>query len=101
MIDKNCFSKDWILRQRENLVGVDPTLLEKTILAFELLGQLVTNGLSFVFKGGTCLLLLFDKFKRLSIDVDIVCEQDEFKLHRIFDAILPNFAARFKKEYRE
>lgn len=88
MIDQNCFTKDWILRQRNNLGSVDPTLLEKTILAFEILGRLVTCGLPFVFKGGTCLLLLLKEFRRLSIDVDIVCNLDEQQLIRIFDAMI-------------
>ena len=89
MIDAKCFTSEWIHQQRDQLRGVDPTLLEKTILAFELLGQLAMNDLSFVFKGGTCLLLLLDDFKRLSIDVDIVSEQDEQRLQAVFDRIIP------------
>ena len=89
MIDPSCFTSEWIHQQRSQLRGVDPTLLEKTILAFELLGQLAMNDLSFVFKGGTCLLLLLDNFKRLSIDVDIVSEQDEQRFQEVFDRIIP------------
>ena len=85
MIDPHCFTSEWIHQQRDQLQRVDPTLLEKTILAFELLGQLAMCDLSFVFKGGTCLLLLLDDFKRLSIDVDIVSEQDEQQ----FQAVSP------------
>ena len=88
MIDAQCFTWEWIHQQRDQLRGADPTLLEKTILAFELLGQLAINDLSFVFKGGTCLLLLLDDFKRLSIDVDIVSEQGEQRLQAVFDRII-------------
>lgn len=89
MIEPHCFTSEWIHQQRNQHRAVDPTLLEKTILAFELLGQLAMNGLPFVFKGGTCLLLLLDDFKRLSIDVDIVSEQDEQQLMAVFDRIIP------------
>ena len=88
MIEKHCFEHSWILKQREKLGGADPTLLEKTILAFELLGQLSLNGLSFVFKGGTSLLMLVDDFKRLSIDVDIFCKEDKRKLKKIFNQLI-------------
>lgn len=88
MIEKHCFERDWILEQRKKLGGADPTLLEKTILAFELLGRLTLNGLSFVFKGGTCMLLLLDNFKRLSIDVDIVCQEDEIRQKEIFNLLI-------------
>jgi hypothetical protein len=47
MIDTHCFTSAWIQEQRERLGRVDPTLLEKTVLAFELLGQLAMNGLAF------------------------------------------------------
>ncbi len=90
MIEPQCFERDWILAQRQKLGGVDPALLEKTILAFELLGRLTLNGLSFVFKGGTSLLLLLEEFKRLSIDVDIVCEEDKRRQWEIFDILMPS-----------
>jgi len=88
MIDERCFTSEWIHEQRKRLPGVDPTLLEKTILALELLGQFKKNGLSFVFKGGTCLLLLLEGFKRLSIDVDIVSETNEQSMQSVFDDIV-------------
>ena len=90
MIDVHCFEREWILAQRQKLGGVDPALLEKTILAFELLGQLALNELTFVFKGGTSLLLLLEEFRRLSIDVDIVCEEDERRQREIFDFVIPS-----------
>lgn len=50
----------------------DPGLIERTLYAFGLLEALATVGLDFVFKGGTSLLLLLPKPKRLSTDIDIV-----------------------------
>lgn len=72
MISSRCFTKDWIDHLREIYPKTDPILLEKTIYAFELLGLLVQSEQSFIFKGGTALLLHIPDANRLSIDVDIV-----------------------------
>ena len=50
----------------------DPGLIERTIYAFGLLDALCEVGLPFVFKGGTCLMLLMRKPRRLSTDIDII-----------------------------
>ncbi|MBQ7478301.1 MAG: nucleotidyl transferase AbiEii/AbiGii toxin family protein [Selenomonadaceae bacterium] len=50
----------------------DPVLLERTIYAFGLLEAITRAGLPFVFKGGTCLMLLLKEPRRLSTDIDIV-----------------------------
>lgn len=50
----------------------DPGLIERTIYAFGLLDALCEVGLPFVFKGGTSLMLLLKKPRRLSTDVDII-----------------------------
>lgn len=52
----------------------DPGLIERTLYAFGLLEALATVGLNFTFKGGTSLLLLLPKPKRLSTDIDIVVD---------------------------
>lgn len=52
----------------------DPGLIERTLYAFGLLEALVVVGLDFTFKGGTSLLLLLPKPKRLSTDIDIVVD---------------------------
>jgi hypothetical protein len=72
MISKMCFSAPWIAKQRELYPKADPHLIERQIYAFELVGLLAGSGRSFVFKGGTSLLLLLPAAHRLSIDVDIV-----------------------------
>ncbi len=88
MLKKICFTKDWILQKRQDLGNVDPTLLEKTILAFELLGRLCEQKIDFVFKGGTSLLLLLKDFRRLSIDVDILCDMPFEKFSHFFDGMV-------------
>lgn len=56
------------------LSGNDPSLLEKTVYAFGLLEAISKVGMPFIFKGGTCLMLLLDKPRRLSTDIDIIVE---------------------------
>lgn len=55
---------------------VDVALLERSIYAFGLLEALVRVGLPFVFKGGTSLMLLLDRPRRLSTDIDVVVQQE-------------------------
>ncbi len=85
MIKPKCFTPNWIQQKRRNAGNVDAGLLEKTIYAFDLLGRVVNNKLNFVFKGGTSLLLLLENFRRLSIDVDVLCDSNPESLKPIFD----------------
>jgi len=55
----------------------DLLMLERCVLALELVGRLRQHGLDFIFKGGTSLLLHLSEPKRLSIDVDILCLDKE------------------------
>ncbi len=88
-ISEPSFSRDSILKQRASLGKADPTLLEKTIYALELIGQLSLLELDFVFKGGTSLLLIDpDFFRRLSIDADIICETPPKTLESLFDRLV-------------
>jgi len=52
----------------------DPALLERAVYAFGLLEAIARVGMPFVFKGGTCLMLLMETPSRLSTDIDIVVE---------------------------
>ena len=54
----------------------------------ELVGRLRKEGLEFIFKGGTSLMLLFDMPKRLSIDVDILCLEPLAKLNEVLDRLV-------------
>jgi hypothetical protein len=83
MIAAKCFTKAWLDECREKVGRADPGLLEKSIYAFDLVGCLAAEGLPFVFKGGTALLLLLDNFRRLSIDVDIACPLPPDEVSRV------------------
>ena len=73
ILQEKCFTKEWLDEQRAQMQRVDPGLLEKSIHALELVGLLAQKEIPFSFKGGTCMLLLLEKIRRLSIDVDIAC----------------------------
>ncbi|MEE0990803.1 MAG: nucleotidyl transferase AbiEii/AbiGii toxin family protein [Paludibacteraceae bacterium] len=74
MINKKCFTKQWIDQKSQELNYSDKNLIEKVIRAFSLLDMLVSSGCPFCFKGGSSLMLIFNKTThRLSIDIDIMC----------------------------
>ena len=87
MIDPKCFSIEWQTQKRAELGGCDPVLLEKTLHAFALLDALAGKGLEFIFKGGTSLLLRLPRIRRLSIDADIICDEPDSELDRLFAEI--------------
>lgn len=74
MIKQSSFSPEWLEKTAQQYNIADKNVLERVIHAFALLELLSQSGLSFVFKGGTCLMLHFpDKIQRLSVDIDIIC----------------------------
>ena len=73
MIRKDCFA-DAYIRKLQQKSQRDPILLERAIYAFGLLEALAQVGLPFIFKGGTCLMLLLEHPRRLSTDIDIIVE---------------------------
>lgn len=89
MIDKQTYSKEWMLDLKQKLgKKVDAKLIEKVVYALSFLEQLKINGLSFIFKGGTALLLATKEPKRFSIDIDIITEQPEADIIAILDKIV-------------
>lgn len=72
MINQNAIDITWIEKVSKTNRNADKILVEKTIRAFLLLEGLVMAGMSFVFKGGTSLMLLTKSSKRMSIDIDII-----------------------------
>jgi hypothetical protein len=71
MLKRTNFTLENIKRlQAEN--KRDPSLLERAVYAFGLLEALSRAGLDFIFKGGTCLMLLLGRPRRLSTDIDII-----------------------------
>ncbi|NQE44500.1 hypothetical protein C5S31_00575 [ANME-1 cluster archaeon GoMg2] len=87
MISRTCFERKWITNKHRE-TNADPILIEKAIYAFELLGNLVENGINLIFKGGTGLMLLIPVLKRLSIDLDIITEDEDLRLYESFDALI-------------
>jgi hypothetical protein len=89
MIDKKTYSKEWLLDLKQKLgKKVDAKLIEKVVYALSFLEQLKVNGLDFIFKGGTALLLATKEPKRFSIDIDIITEQTEADIIIILDKIV-------------
>ena len=83
MFHPEVYEKGWINRQRKGLGNCDPALLEKSIYALTLLGQLSRSRLPFIFKGGTSLMLHLPRIQRLSIDIDIVSPAGDAELERV------------------
>lgn len=74
MINKECFTTEWISAKSKEFGYPDRNIIEKVIRAFSLLDMLAASGCPFHFKGGSCLMLLLtDQPYRLSIDIDIIC----------------------------
>ena len=71
MLKKNVFTIEHI-RKLQKETRCDPSLLERVVYAFGLLEALSLTGLDFIFKGGTCLMLLLPEPTRLSTDIDII-----------------------------
>lgn len=101
MIAEICFTADWLDKKRKELKGVDPSLLERALHAFALLGHLAESDLKFVFKGGTSLLLHVPVIRRLSIDIDILCSAPAAELDRTLDEVakVPPFV-RYEEDER-
>lgn len=87
MIKKVCFKSKWIINKHKE-IKADPMLIEKATYAFELLGGLVENGVNLIFEGGTGLMLLIPELKRLSIDIDIITEDEDEILDKAFNKII-------------
>ena len=65
--------KSPLIMKKENS-STDIRLLEKTIGTLYLVENLANEGLEFIFKGGTSLILLLNEIKKFSVDVDIITE---------------------------
>lgn len=72
MISKETLTAEWMEKVSKANRNADKILVEKVIRALLLLEGLANTELSFIFKGGTALMLLMDSAKRLSIDIDII-----------------------------
>lgn len=73
MFTNENYTKANIQRIRD-LTKADPSIIERTVFAFGLLEAISMVGLSFVFKGGTSLMVLLKEPRRFSTDIDIIVE---------------------------
>ena len=89
MISRETLAAEWIEKVSKANRNADKILVEKVIRAILLLEGLANTKLSFIFKGGTALMLLMDSAKRLSIDIDIIIS----KAPKNLDEILHSFVA--------
>ena len=87
MIDKDKITTVWITKVSKENRNADKILVEKVIRALLLLEGLVKQKLSFVFKGGTALMLHLKSNKRLSIDIDIIISEKPEKLNELLDSV--------------
>lgn len=104
MIKKHCFTDEWLeeLKKQTDHRRIDKIILEKMIHALHLLERLKTNGLDFVFKGGTSLVLLLNEGNRFSIDIDIICKTNRTDLEAILQKVVDtsNFTGFELDEHR-
>lgn len=87
MLSPKCFTREWIDRCTEELRCKNHNILEKAIVALQLVGHLAEVGLPFQFKGGSSLLLVVQPIRRLSIDVDIVTQATPEELKAALDTV--------------
>ena len=90
MIKEHCFSEEWLdkFKIQKGHRKIDKIILEKMIYALHLLERLKENGLDFVFKGGTSLVLLLEEGNRFSIDIDIISKTNKEDLEVILNKVI-------------
>ena len=108
MIHPQSFTKEWLdsHRAKPGYERINPPLVEKMIHALALVEQLSSQGLVFVFKGGTSLILLLEDAGRFSIDIDIVTTASREDIERVLTAIcsgkpFSRFELNEKRSYKE
>ena len=87
MISPECFERQSVLKKASEIGCRNPVMLEKTIVALQLLGHLAESGLPIQFKGGSSLLLRLKPIRRLSIDVDIVTQAKTEELIAVLERV--------------
>lgn len=89
MITPQSFSLEWI-NAVSRQYKADRILVEKTIHALSLLEGLAESSVSFVFKGGTAMMLMMQASHRLSIDIDITVAPQNSDLQGVLQNIAKN-----------
>ncbi|MCF8262138.1 MAG: nucleotidyl transferase AbiEii/AbiGii toxin family protein [Melioribacteraceae bacterium] len=88
MIDKESLDIEWINKVSAIKRNADRILVEKVIRALLLLEGLAKINLEFIFKGGTALMLLLNSSRRLSIDIDIIIQNEPKELETLFQKLV-------------
>jgi hypothetical protein len=83
MLASHCFGREWIDRWANDLRSTNRNILETAIAALQFVGHLAEADLPFQFRGGTCLMLLVQPVRRLSVDVDIVTQATPSELEEV------------------
>ncbi len=94
MIAEQSFAEEWIKASLEKQ-GISPdknkfSFAEKMNHALLLAEVLKINGLDFVFKGGTSLILLLDIPQRFSIDLDIITKSSPAEIENVLEKSCQN-----------
>lgn len=89
MIHLDSLSEKWVKAVAKDRKS-DPILVEKVVRALYLLEHLQKSGLTFIFKGGTALMLLLREPKRFSIDIDIIIPDRPENIEELFEGIIQN-----------
>ncbi|WMJ72895.1 nucleotidyl transferase AbiEii/AbiGii toxin family protein [Cytophagaceae bacterium ABcell3] len=102
MISKDSLHIEWITKVSTANRKADKILVEKVIRALLLLEGLVKQNVDFVFKGGTALMLILNSSKRLSIDIDIIIENEPKGLEEKLNGLLKSQGfTRFELQERK
>ena len=89
MITEKTHTEEWFKSIKNTFKKKDPSILERVIKALTLLEQLKLSGLhSFVFKGGTSLILLLKNINRFSVDIDLCVKEKPENLNEIFNKVV-------------
>ena len=62
------------IRELQSKSRRDPQLIDRALYAMGLLEALTQTGMKFIFKGGSCLMVLLPRLMRLSTDIDIIVD---------------------------
>ena len=89
MILAESYTGDWIYSHlsKKGFEKINPPLAEKMIHALGLVEALAANGLEFIFKGGTSLILLIAAPGRFSIDIDIITKATRGEIEAILNKV--------------
>lgn len=89
MIQDTSLQQAHLLAVQSSFSKLSPRLFEKTSRALKILELMVNSGRPFIFKGGTALMLLLQNPTRLSIDLDIILEEEVSDVSAWIASFLP------------